>query len=100
MPGSRFLRAVALAARRPRRLSMHRKLFRVLPLLLVTVVAVPALALEVPLHTAQFPEKRTIDVPFTATAAAPAGAKLSGEVRAEGPNTRIDLDFQNLHPAV
>ena len=26
--------------------------------------------------------------------------KLAGEVKAEGPNTRIDLDFQNLHPAV
>ena len=79
---------------------MRRRLSRILPILLLSIAPLSALALEVPLHTVQFPERRTIDVPFTATAAAPAGAKLAGEVKAEGPNTRIDLDFQNLQPAV
>lgn len=57
-------------------------------------------ALEIPLNTVQFPEKKSVDVPFAATSAAAAGAKLEGEVESRGVEARIELSFHNLAPAV
>lgn len=71
----------------------------ILPVL-VLAFASTSLALEVPLNTVQFPERKTVDVPFGATERAPAGATLKAEVRAKGPQTAINLTFQNLQPAV
>jgi outer membrane protein OmpA-like peptidoglycan-associated protein len=81
---------------------MNRILSRALAILpfLFAIAAAGALALEVPLNTVQFPEKRTVDVPFAATPRAPAGATLEGEVQSSGPQARIELEFHRLQPAV
>lgn len=80
---------------------MHRILSRALAILtFLFAIAAGALALEVPLNTVQFPEKRTVDVPFAATPRAPAGATLEGEVQSSGPQARIELEFHRLQPAV
>ncbi|MEO8431286.1 MAG: OmpA family protein [Acidobacteriota bacterium] len=57
-------------------------------------------ALDVPINTVQFPEKRSVDVPFAATPRAPSGATLEGEVKSAGAQARIELSFRNLQPAV
>ena len=62
--------------------------------------AAAAAASEVTLTLIQFPEKRSIDVPFRALASAPQGATLAGDVEARGSQTEIELDFQNLQPAL
>ncbi len=69
-------------------------------LFLLLAFASSVLALEVTLNTVQFPERKSVDVPFTATRRAPAGATLEGDVEARGPQTRIDLEFRSLAPAV
>jgi outer membrane protein OmpA-like peptidoglycan-associated protein len=57
-------------------------------------------ASEVTLTLIQFPEKRSIDVPFRANASAPQNATLTGDVEARGSQTEIELDFKNLQPAL
>src|ERR1700674_3435002 len=81
---------------------MNKMLSRALAILpfLFSIPAAGVLALEVPLNTVQFPEKRTVDVPFAATPRAPAGAILEGEVQSSGPQARIELAFHRLQPAV
>ena len=82
---------------------MTRKLFGATSLVILVILAgsaSPLCALEVPLNTVQFPEKRTVDVPFAATPRAPAGATLEGEVESRGVEARIELSFHNLAPAV
>jgi hypothetical protein len=69
-------------------------------LLLLIISSGRLQAFDAPLNTVQYPERRTIDVPFSTTSRAPAGARLEGEVRAEGPQTRIELEFHSLQPAV
>lgn len=79
---------------------MHRKLIPAALAIALVAAAAPMAALEVPLNTVQFPEKRSVDVPFAATPRAPAGASLEGEVKASGAQARIELSFRNLQPAV
>lgn len=80
---------------------MIRKIFPAFSILfLVGSATARLLALEVPLNTVQFPEKKSVDVPFAATPRAPAGATLEGEVESRGAQARIDLSFSNLQPAV
>lgn len=62
--------------------------------------ASPASAADVSLAAVQFPERTTIDVPFSATVRAPAGASLEGEVRAEGAQTRVALSWRRMKPAI
>ncbi|MFN2632662.1 MAG: OmpA family protein [Thermoanaerobaculia bacterium] len=76
---------------------MKKKLSAVLPLFLVSAVI---FALEVPLNTVQFPERKSVDVPFSSTRQAPAGATLEGEVIAKGPQATVELEFRGLQPAV
>ncbi len=78
---------------------MNRKLIHA-AFALAFATAAPIMALEVPLNTVQFPEKRSVDVPFAATNRAPAGATLEAEVKATGAQARIELSFQHLQPAV
>ncbi len=69
-------------------------------LFLALAFASGALAFEVTLNTVQFPERKSVDVPFISTRRAPTGATLEGDVEAKGPSARIDLEFKNLAPAV
>ncbi|MEO8191817.1 MAG: OmpA family protein [Acidobacteriota bacterium] len=69
-------------------------------LFLALAYASGALAFEVTLNTVQFPERKSVDVPFISTRRAPTGATLEGDVEAKGPSARIDLEFRNLAPAV
>nr|MDQ6894263.1 hypothetical protein [Acidobacteriota bacterium] len=79
---------------------MKRNPFAALLFLTLVGATPPLLAADVPLNTVQFPERRTVDVPFAAMRNAPAGARLEAEVRAEGPQARIELEFHGLQPAV
>ena len=81
---------------------MTKRLFGASSLLLLIVAFSASLlgALEIPLNTVQFPEKRNVDVAFAATPRASTGASLEGEVEARGVEARIELSFHNLAPAV
>ena len=70
-------------------------------LAVLSVLAASALgASEIPVNTIQFPEKKSIDVPFYAMPTAPSGASLSARVEARGNQTTVDIAFENLQPAV
>lgn len=64
------------------------------------VVPSAARAAEVTLHAIQFPEGRTIEVPFAATDRAPGGAALEAEVRAAGAQARVALAWKRMKPAI
>ena len=64
------------------------------------LVALPALAVEVPLNVVQYPEKRTIEVPFSGTGRASTGSSLRGTVRSTGARTSIAIDWRDLQPAL
>ncbi len=60
----------------------------------------PATAAEVNLSAVQFPERKTIDLTFAATDRAPAGAVLQASVRAEGPQTKVQVSWKKMKPAL
>ncbi len=63
-------------------------------------LAPPGAAAELPLTVIQYPDKRSIDVPFTATSRAPSGATLEAEVELKQGQARIDVSFGKMQPAV
>jgi outer membrane protein OmpA-like peptidoglycan-associated protein len=54
----------------------------------------------VTLDVITYPDKRSIDVPFTATSRAPTGATLDADVSLKEGQARIDLNYQGMQPAV
>jgi outer membrane protein OmpA-like peptidoglycan-associated protein len=64
------------------------------------LLAPAAIGADVTLQAVQFPERTTIDIPFTATDRAPAGGTLEGEVRAEGAQTRVAIAWRRMKPAI
>ena len=55
---------------------------------------------EPPLSIIQYPDRRSVDVPFTATTRAPVGASLEAEVEIKDGQARIDVSFKKMQPAV
>ena len=72
----------------------------VLSLAAAAIVALPALNVEVPLNVVQYPEKRSIDVPFAGTGRGSTGSSLRGTVRSSGARTAIELHWRDLQPAL
>ncbi|MDH3283814.1 MAG: OmpA family protein [Acidobacteriota bacterium] len=58
-----------------------------------------ARALSVQLHDVQFPERRTIDVPFGARPGAPK-ARLGAEVAFKDGQARIEVSYERMKPAI
>ncbi len=66
----------------------------------VSSFAPVASAAEVTLHALTLPERTTVVVPFVRTVRAPAAATLEGELRVEGPRTRVALSWRKMKPAL
>jgi outer membrane protein OmpA-like peptidoglycan-associated protein len=75
---------------------------RILPLVSLSVLlaATLARAADVSLDIIQYPDRRSVDVPFAATNRAPAGASLEGEVNLKEGQARVDISYRNMQPAV
>jgi len=59
-----------------------------------------ALAVSPELTSVAWPEKQSVSLVFAKTAAAPAKAKLKGEVRYEAGQAKISLSYSSMEPAV
>ena len=57
-------------------------------------------AAETRLNVIQYPDKRSVEVPFTPTDRAPAGASLEADVKLAEGQARVDVSFKRLQPAV
>ena len=66
----------------------------------LSALAACGAAAEWQLNVIQYPDKRSVDVPFTATSRAPAGATLEADVKLADGQARIDLSYKRLQPAV
>lgn len=76
------------------------RLARTLTLAALLVAASSALAADVTLNAVQYPERSSVDVSFAATSIAPAGASLEASVKAEGAQTRVELSWKKMKPAI
>jgi outer membrane protein OmpA-like peptidoglycan-associated protein len=76
------------------------RIARTTALAALLVAAFGATAADVSLNAIQYPEKTSIDVPFTSTERAPAGASLEAEIRAEGAQTRVEMSWKKMTPAI
>ncbi len=56
-------------------------------------------ATDATLNVVQYPDKRTVGVPFTATDRAPAGASVEAEVKLTEGQARIELSYDKMQPA-
>jgi outer membrane protein OmpA-like peptidoglycan-associated protein len=52
------------------------------------------------LNVITYPDKRSVDVPFTATSRAPTGASLDADVYLKEGQARIDVNYLKMQPAV
>ena len=66
----------------------------------LAAVAAGAAAAEMPLNVIQYPDKRSVEVPFAATNRAPAGATLEADVKLAEGQARIDVSFERMQPAL
>jgi outer membrane protein OmpA-like peptidoglycan-associated protein len=66
----------------------------------LVLAAGSAFAGEVTLPAIQFPDNKTITVPFVATDKAPTGAKAEAKVEFAKGQGRVDLKFSNMEPAL
>jgi outer membrane protein OmpA-like peptidoglycan-associated protein len=75
-----------------------------LGLLLTAVLLVRATvasaATELSLNIIQYPDRRSVDVPFTPTGRGPTGASLQASVELKEGQARIDVDYRSMQPAV
>jgi outer membrane protein OmpA-like peptidoglycan-associated protein len=79
---------------------MYRNTLKVLSVMVcfaAVLATIPASAVE--LHVVQFPEKRPVQLPFTATSIAPA-ADIEAEVVYRQGQARIDLSYDDIKPAI
>lgn len=73
--------------------------------LLLGVVALalgapPALSAELKLVGVTYPDKKKVEVPFTRTAIAPKAATLTAEVRFQGTQGDIEIEWKQMEPAI
>ena len=62
-------------------------------------IAGSALAGELTLNIVQYPDRRSVDVPFVTTDRAPTGATLSAEVNLKEGQARIEISYKKMQPA-
>ncbi|HKF41903.1 MAG TPA: OmpA family protein [Thermoanaerobaculia bacterium] len=58
-----------------------------------------ALAGEMTLNIIQYPDRRSVDVPFVTTDRAPTGATLTADVDLKEGQARIDINYRKMQPA-
>src|SRR5262249_54752830 len=78
---------------------------RSLSLLIVALAALAGVAsasaaAELPLNIIQYPDRRSVDVPFTPTGRGPTGASLQAEVELKEGQARIEIDYRKMQPAL
>ena len=78
--------------------SVSRPFLSLAGLLFTTATAVTAS--ELPLNIIQYPDRRSVDVPFAPTGRGPTGASLQAEVELKEGQARIDIDFRKMQPAL
>jgi len=69
--------------------------------LVVAAMAVAAFgkATDLTLNIIQYPDGRSVEVPFVTTDRAPSGATLTADVTSKGGQARIELSWKKLQPA-
>ncbi len=69
---------------------------------LLAIFAAPraAVASQWSFNVVQYPDKRSVEVPFITTNRAPDGATLEADVKVSEGQARIDVSFKRLQPAV
>ena len=80
---------------------MARRNSVVLPSIAAVFLAVAAsgMAAELTLNIVQYPDKRTVEVPFITTDRAPLGATLEADVNLKEGQARIDISYKKMQPA-
>jgi outer membrane protein OmpA-like peptidoglycan-associated protein len=73
---------------------------KALALAALLVLASAATAADLSLTSVVYPEKKSIDVPFTVTAIGPKEAEVSGEVEFRGGQARIEISYKKMQPAI
>jgi outer membrane protein OmpA-like peptidoglycan-associated protein len=75
-----------------------------LTILLIAVflaaAAIASAATELSLNIIQYPDRRSVVVPFTPTGRGPTGASLQAEVELREGQARIDIDYRKMQPAL
>jgi outer membrane protein OmpA-like peptidoglycan-associated protein len=66
----------------------------------LATTALTSAATELSLHVIQYPDRRSVEVPFTPTGRGPTGASLQAEVELKEGQARIDIDYRKMQPAV
>ncbi|HEV8118382.1 MAG TPA: OmpA family protein, partial [Thermoanaerobaculia bacterium] len=61
--------------------------------------AAVSIAADATLNLIQYPDKRSVDVPFVTTQRAPAGATVEAEVKLAEGQARVDLSYKKMQPA-
>ena len=69
-------------------------------LVAAVLAAGSAAAADFNLSAVTFPDGKTIDLPFARTAATPAAAKFSAEVKFTEGQARIEVSFKKMEPAI
>src|SRR5262249_1163800 len=66
----------------------------------LVAAATSSAAAELQLSVIQYPDRRSVDVPFTPTGRGPTGASLQAEVELKEGQARIDIDYRKMQPAL
>src|SRR5262245_61582242 len=67
---------------------------------LLATTALTSAATELSLNIIQYPDRRSVEVPFAPTGRGPTGASLHAEVELSQGQARIDIDFRTMQPAI
>ncbi|MGE5346996.1 MAG: OmpA family protein [Acidithiobacillales bacterium] len=71
-----------------------------LALLVALAGAGVAAAAEIPLTAVLYPEKKTIEVPFTVSSIGPSGAEVYAKVEYKDNQSRIEIRYKKMQPAI
>ena len=71
-----------------------------LTLLVLLAAATVASAADVQLTSILYPERKSVDVPFTVTDIGPAAAKVTAEVEFRDGQSRIEISYKEMQPAI
>src|SRR5262249_32542524 len=74
-------------------------LLRSLAALVLFASAASSFATDSTLNVIQYPDKRSVDVPFVTTRRAPAGARLAAQGKPAEGHARIDVEYKKMQPA-
>ena len=71
-----------------------------LTLLVALAAAGTVAAADLSLTSVTYPEKKSIDVPFTVTSICPKDAEVSAEVQFKAGQAQIEISYRNMQPAI